>query len=250
MPLINDRYHLAESLFYKGQFEQAEDVLRAYLRDDCVDDGRSWELRGIVALAMGELNLAQTALETAAVLVPLSTRGQIALAACYVHSKYTAAARAILQHTATRRDIATDLLEPLASGLGAVGELELALAVCHRAVQEMPDTPAPLMGVVHYMRRLRRPAVQTLPYLESAHRMAPEDTDCRLQLAWALHESGRSADGARLLERLPLERFECIRCLTLMHTVFEAAGEFRQAELCGQRVEAVAERRRRARRES
>jgi tetratricopeptide (TPR) repeat protein len=205
--------------------------------------GRLWEQLGQLQLRRRQVDGALWSLEIANTLVPLSTRGQFALAASYVATGHIEPARAIYRHLAAAVRMETELLEELAAGLGRVGERELALAVCRDAAQRLPEAAGPQMAIAYYLRRLRRPAATVLPYLKRAFELDPTNVECRVSLAWTLHALGRSADGAELLDQVPLSQLECVRSLMLMRQVFEAACDEHCATACKFQLEALAQRR-------
>lgn len=204
------------------------------------DDGRTWELLGVVLFASNEPQRAQSALEVAAVLVPLSPRGQVVLGKCYEMSGFLESAAAIYRHVASLSNLDTQLLEPLASGLGACRELELALHICRQAAERMPDNPDPLVGIVHYMRRLGRPVENILPVMFRAHQLEPDCGEYRIALAWLLHEIGKSGEAASLLAGVSFDDFSCIHCLIRMQHIFEITGRPADAANCRQRLETLA----------
>jgi thioredoxin-like negative regulator of GroEL len=201
----------------------------------------------VLLLQRSHFDAAQWSLETASTLVPLSHAGQLALAECYVDSGFVETARSIYRYLAAAIRIDSELLEPLAEGLGRVGERDLALDVCREAAQRLPRAAGPLLGIAYYLRRLRRPAATVLPYLKRAFDLDPRNLDCRIALAWMLHATGRSADGADLLDELQVAQLECVRSLTMMHRVFEAAAEHNCASACKYRLDSLAAQRLRER---
>jgi thioredoxin-like negative regulator of GroEL len=233
---VRDAFELSAQ---RAQIDALIVDLRRQLKADA-DAGRLWERVGILELAREQQEAALWALEMASLLQPLSHRGQLALAECYVKAGFVESAKAIYQHLAAAIRLETDILEDLAAGLGRVGEPELALAVCREAADRMPNTAGPLLGIVHYLRRLRRPAATVLPYLKQAFELDPSDTECRISLAWILHTCGRSEDGANLLDTVPLAELECVRSLTVMRRVFEAVADEHCATVCKYRLEAIA----------
>ena len=236
---IDDTYERAVSLFNDNRLDDAVDLVTAEL-DQRPDDGRLWELLGTLAYAKEDFELALTAIERASLLIPLSPRAQLVLAKCYDRGGFRESAAAIYCHLATLPDLAVDLLATLAAGLGRCGECELALQVCRRAAESFPDRADPHLGIVHYMRRLRRPVKQILPSMFRAHHLEPDNVEYRVRLAWMLHESGCSAAGAYLLEGVDCEEFSCIRCLTLMQTIFDSVGDDANANACRQRLAILA----------
>ncbi len=209
--------------------------------------GQAWEQLGVLLLQRKHFDAAQWSLETASTLVPLSHASQLALAECYVDSGFVEAARAIYRYLAAAIRIDSELLQALADGLGRVGERDLALDVCREAAQRLPRSAGPLLGIAYYLRRLRRPAATVLPYLKRAFDLDPRNLECRIALAWMLHATGRSADGADLLDELQVAQLECVRSLTMMHRVFEAAAEYNFASACKCRLDSLAAQRLRER---
>ncbi len=222
--------------------DQAIHDLRKQLRGQETDSpatGRNWEQLGILLLARKHFDAALWSLETANTLTPLTARGQLALAECYIDAGHLEAARAIYRFLAAAIRLETELLQSLADGLGRVGERDLALDVCREAAQRLPRNAGPLLGIAYYLRRLRRPAATVLPYLKRAFELDPDNTECRIALAWILHATGRSADGADLLDGLPVAELECVRSLTMMQRVFEAAAHH-DATACRYRLDWLA----------
>jgi tetratricopeptide (TPR) repeat protein len=234
-----DLLRRAAELHNAGQTAEAIRELQQYL-DEVGEEGKTLEMLGTLLFADGDATGALSALEESSAMIPLSPRGQLVLAKCYDNARFPQAAAAIYLYLATLGNLDDELLEPLAAGLGKHCENQMALAVCRQAAQRMPDNPEPLMGIVHYMRRLRVPTERILPTLFRAHHLDPENKDCRITLAWLLHETGHSREGAHLLEQVDSERFTCIRCLTLMQHIFSAAGHDEQATDCGNRLKMLA----------
>ncbi len=225
-----------------GAIEQQVAELNGQLRLD-PDVGRVWESLGVLELARDRTEAALHCLETASLLVPLTYRGQLALAACYSTAGFPESARAIYRHLAAAIHIETELLTELAESLGRVGEHELALDVYRDAAQRMPGMAGPLLGIARHLRRLRRPAAAVLPYLIRAFELDPTSTECRISLAWMLHACGRSVDGAELIDSVAVSEVECVPSLTMMRHVFVAAEDEHCASVCKYRLEALAARR-------
>lgn len=230
----------ATELHQLGQTLQAIAILHEHLELN-PDAGEAWQHLGILASDHEDGQVAIGALERASCLIPLSITGQLVLARCYDRASFRESAKAIYLHLATLDLLEDQLLKPVAEGLGRHGEYQMALAICRQAAKRMPDNPEPLLGIVHYMRRLRIPPERILPTLFQAYRLAPEDRDCRITLAWLLHETGQSAAGARLLEQLDCDEFNCIRCLTLMQHIHETVGNVDHANDCRHRLKVLAD---------
>lgn len=239
-PSVVAVYQSAQLKFLAGDSAQAHCELRSAVEIN-EDSGELWELLGQVCYTKGRINEALDAFEHASLLIPLSARGQFILGRCYEYVGQDMTAIAIYQHLATIRSLESDLLEPLARALGRADQCEAALRVCRDAANRFPEAPEPLMGIVFFMRRLCRPVEQILPCLFRAHHLDPEDVDCRVTLAWLLHECGRSVEAAHYLSVIPLEEFRCGNCLTGMKAVFSAAGDQDNARRCADSIRARAE---------
>lgn len=243
--------HSTEPVLDRESLDRAIAELRVRTRnltsDESPDAGRLWEQLGTLLVQRRHFDAALWSLETASSIVPLTHAGQVALAECYVDAGYIEAARSIYRYLAAAIRIDTELLERLAAGLGRVGEKDLALDVCREAVQRLPRAAGPLLGIAYYLRRLRRPAASVLPYLKRAFDLDSRNLECRIALAWMLHATGRSADGADLLDGLQVRDLECVRSLTMMHRVFEAAADVDYASACKYRLDSLAEQRLRER---
>ena len=214
-------YASAEQLLLDGKLEKARNVLQDALTLD-ENAGQLWELLGAVHYTENRVQEATRALEQAVLMVPLSNCSQFLLAMCY--EKQGKEVGTILQHLASREDLDDTLLEPLARALGRAGDCEGAIRICSEAARRHPNAPEPLMGIVFYLRRLKRPADELLPILFRAHHLDPGDVDCRITLAWVLHECEQSTEAAYLLSFLPIEEFRCPNCLSSMQVIFRAAG--------------------------
>lgn len=228
-------YKQAVGTYTAGEIKLAIAELQESLARD-PENGAQWELLGTFAFASGDVELAQSAIERAGLWTPLGARSQLILATCYRRAGYARAALAIFRHVAALEELDLDLLEPLASGLGACGEHELALDVCRQAARRMPGNPDPLFGIVHYLRRLRRPLEIILPAMFRVHYLEPDNAEYRIVLAWMLHELDRSAEGASLLSKVPLAEFTCVSCLERMQRIFEHVGDIASEDLCRERV--------------
>ncbi len=222
-----------------AELDQQIAELKRQLQLDA-EAGRAWEQLGVLEFARDRREAALYSLEMASLLVPLTHRGQLALAACYATAGFPESARTIYRHLAAAIHLESDLLANLAAGLARVGEHELALAVCRDAAQRMPGVAAPLLGIARHLRRLRRPAATVLPYLTRAFELDPANTECRISLAWMLHACGRSVDGAELLDSVAVAEVECVPSLTRMRRVFVAAEDEYCASVCKYRLEALA----------
>ena len=235
-----DAYDAAQSLFENGSHDEAVSRLREELsRDDSA--GKLWELLGIIEFSRRKIPAALSALEHASLYyAPLSLQAQFVLAECYLERGFHGAASVIYAHLAKADDLRDDYLESLAWGFARVGAYENALAFYGRSVRKRPETQDTLKGIVFCLRKLRRPAQELVPHLAKRYAMDTTDHDARVQLAWALHECERSDGAATLLHETKIPELNCIRCLMLMQSVFEAAADADGELACRLRLEVLA----------
>lgn len=205
------------------QRERTAVHLQQLLQHDA-ENGRLWELVGVLAYESNDFQQSQAAIERASALIPLSARSQLVLARCYDRSGNRESAAAIYRHISSLGGLAVDLLEPLASGLGRHGELEMALNVCRQAASELAESTAPLMGMIYFMRRLRRPHELILAVALRAHNLDPHNFECRVTAAWLLHEASRSQEAAALLKAVDVSQCACDSCRLRMEGIFEQAS--------------------------
>jgi tetratricopeptide repeat protein len=95
------------------------------------EDGDLWQFLGQVRHRLGKLAGAQSALETASLLVPLEPPARRALADCYARTGHPSSAADLYRDARCP----TDLLPSVASGLGGLGEYGAALEVCRELIR-------------------------------------------------------------------------------------------------------------------
>lgn len=224
-------YASAEQHFLAGELDKAKQELQDALK---VDDnaGRLWELLGMVLYTQGDCQQAVNALEHGSLLVPLSNCSRFILALCYEKGGQEESSRTILQFLASVEDLEAHLLEPLARALGRCDDCKGALRVCTEASRRMPQAGEPLMGMVFYMQRLNRPGEEILPVLFRAHHLNPEDTDCRVALAWLLHELGRTTEAAYMVSQIPFQQMTCSSCLNRIRQILLEAEDHESLAKC------------------
>lgn len=238
MTTSSDALHRAKVLFDYGMLREALSLAEGGLRDQ-PDDGRLWEVVGLIQYVRGEFKTACRAIETASLLVPLSPRAECTLAETYLHDGQGELARLIYQHLGELPNVPVHLLSQIASGLGRLGEVHLALQVCRGAARRQPDCDAPLFAMAYYMGRLRYPLEVILPVLDRAISLAPERILYRVSKAMLLERNGQSAEAyaaVRTLDVGDLQALRCGRCLARLCNLYLEAGDDRGAEACREAI--------------
>ena len=149
-------------LYWSGSFDQALALFHPALRDN-PDDGRLWELCGLIHRSKNDCPPCLHALETEMLLVPLSFAAQCALADCYVHAERTELALDLYQHLLDQlTDLPTDLLKNVGVGFESLGELKSALRVSQEAAAREPDSAEHRYATAYFMGQLNYPSHERL----------------------------------------------------------------------------------------
>ncbi len=186
------------------------------------DDGRFIQWQGLVWHAQGAFSAACRALETAALLIPLSIGAQIAWADAHLAAGRRDDAQTILQFLAARiDDIASPHLPRLAAGLGRVGEYALALDVCREASLREPEDDEACFGMAFFMNKLGYPVECVLPLLRRALALEPERPAYRLSVGVVCARLGQSDEAYELLCGIDPRQVTCMSCLQIMSRLFD-----------------------------
>ena len=196
------------------------------------EDGRLLELQGRVWHCQSRWGSARRAFELAATLVPLSLAAQLAMADSYRRSDQREDALTILSYLASRDDLPAAVLPNVASGLGCIGENQMALEICREAARREPDEDEPLYGMAFYMNRLDYPVECMLPLLQKTVSLEPESQLYRLSLAAM---SGRAGDWDEAYEsacHVAPGAVHCGNCLQLLATIHDRMGDHERRDAC------------------
>lgn len=234
-------FRAAVTLYTEGLFDQALDLVQLQL-EDTPDNGRLWELRGLIHRELGDAAAATHALETASLLVPLQSVGRCALAECYAHAGHRELARDIYRMTLADTAMPMELLLRVARGLDEVGDPVMALRACRAASHGDPDSARPYYEMSYYLQRCG-----DSPHLvEAAARKAisldPERVQYRVGLASYLHQRGRPDDAYELLKHLDSSRLQeitCRCCLDRLLALFDTMQDQVRCRMCEQLLAAM-----------
>jgi tetratricopeptide (TPR) repeat protein len=241
MKTVEQYFDQTQQLLEAGDFERVLEIARAGLELDG-DDGALWEAQGIALSCLRRFNEATASLETASTMIPLSTFGQIALAACYVDSHHQESAQCIYEFLATESEIPTHLLADVACGLDQVGRVDLALEVCRAATHREPACDAAFFAMAHYMRKLDYPPLQVAAMIGQTFDLRPDCVIYRIDLA--LHWSGvgwmdEAYDLLTGVDACQLCQIHCPCRLRWMTTFFDSMSDAEYARACATRLRRV-----------
>lgn len=238
-----DIYSIAVDLYHVGRLDEALTTTETALAAS-PDDGRLWELKGLVHRSRSECGLARAALETATLFVPLQPTARCALADCYAHAGPVRLAYEMYRSLLEADDTPPDLLLPIASGLDRVGASRLALQVCREAARREPDCPRAWHDLASYLRECGFPPRLILAAARKAVDLAPEEGRYRLGLVALLHQFGNDSEAAAVASRLRSEQIAeacCRCCLARVAEICYAAGNLALAAACRRRIKELPE---------
>jgi Flp pilus assembly protein TadD len=228
MPSPNDLSRLCLSLIEEGRPAEADSLVSAALRSS-PDDGILWQLRGLLRRERGELSAARGDLECASALVPLNPAARCALADCYVADQKPGLAELLYQGLADDPTCPTELLPPVAAGLGTVGAFAAALATCRELARREPRRHQAHFGIAFYLRKLGHPVEEVLEPARRAFELAPGSSLYRVTLSALLEHLGRRDEARALMQDVDPGSIACSCCLRRVATLFRQAGDHRRA---------------------
>ena len=233
-PLTTKTLRRGASLFEAGCFDEALDLLHDRLEID-PDEGRLWELCGLVYRATNDCQACLDALERASLYVPLSFLAQCALAECYVNTGRHEWARDIYIYLVEQPDLSASLLKRLAAGFDWLGDFPMALRLSREVAKKLPDDAESRYAMAYFMGKLDYP----LPAIESEARhavaLAPGRVHYRIGLAGLLEQHGRIVEALEWITDLTVEQIQnlsCKNCLVRLARIFGAAGDGNRANVC------------------
>jgi len=254
------RVQIARLLYKSGDTERAIDAARALLNDSGIDEEtryRAWAVIGMSRAARGETELAERALEQAAVpgsriseahyrlaqiksnkgetgeairllreaiaIEPRTLRHYLALAGTYQRANDMPMSIGVYQAGLDAIPGSIPLLNDLALAQLATGDTGSALTTAQEALALAPDDPRVLstMGQVHLQQRDPRAAI---PYLERAVDRDPRSSLYRFHLGISYFQAGATARAKSELEEA-LARQSDAPWANEIHKVLRAIAE-------------------------
>ncbi|MBX3439697.1 MAG: hypothetical protein KF861_19565 [Planctomycetaceae bacterium] len=227
--------------YESGDLEAAIRLAKTYLRRH-KDDGRGWELLGLIQYARGRFAVSVSALERAALIVPLRPAARVCLGYGYAKIGRKALSRDVLASLIEDESLSSSLLLQVGVGLDAVDAPRLAMAACRRASASDPLAPQPYYDMGYYASRCGYPPRVTESLAKKALSLDPQNATYRMGLASLLMRLHRREDAyaqAQQLDEAQIESVTCRCCLERIAELFESVSDYRRALLCRQRLLAL-----------
>ncbi len=204
------------------------------------DDGRLYQVSGLLDHTAGRFDSSRRKLETALALAPLQPVSWFGLADSYLRTGLTEDARSIYQHIATLPDSPVDLLRLCASRLDGLGETARALEAARRAAEVQGDNAQVVYEFGYYLARAGHPPHLVISIMEQAVALAPQAAVYRVGLAKVLAGLGYTDDAlhcVRDLSARQLDQISCPCCLERLAKLFESGDDWIRAHACRVRIE-------------
>ncbi|ODU01647.1 MAG: hypothetical protein ABS79_01345 [Planctomycetes bacterium SCN 63-9] len=211
-------------LFRANRFEDAHETASLGL-ERFPEDGKLWQLRGMIRHRLRDFDAAGNDLETASLLVPLEPSARCALADCHVKAGEKTLARDLYVHLADDPKCPVELLPAVASGLGALSEYRPALETCRTLARRDPARHEAHFGMAYYLRRLGHPMDSILIHVSRAHELSPATPLYRITLASLLDHFGRRDEAQELLRDLDPKAINCACCLRRISSIFRGSEQ-------------------------
>ncbi|MBI1348469.1 hypothetical protein GC163_19520 [bacterium] len=230
----------AELCLAAGQFEAAALAAEQSLALD-PDDGRAWEVKGLVAAWKQDSATARHCLECAQMLVPLRPAAAIALADLYHEEDRQFAMRLYLQAVNhPRADHSLKLAA--AAGLDRLDWPHLAVRICRQIILQETEFAQGYFDLSYYLGRTGAPdhIVETLA--RRAIQLEPRRNQFRIGLAGFLVHRQRPSDAHALVMHLTnadLKEIRCQCCLQRLLQVYESVDDASRIAWCRDRLATI-----------
>jgi len=241
-PLPPDRrLQEARAAYEAGDLRHAIRIIQHRLSEN-PEEGRAWELCGLIHYAAGHFLESLAALEQATTRVPLRPSGRVCIAHAYARIGRSELARDLLVHLIKDNSVTPPLLLQVASGLNELNRPELAVAACREAIRRNSDFAQAYYEMGIYARRCRSSDEMVESLARKAIELAPEEAGYRIGLASLLQSQGRSRDAWKLVRYIAHDDLISLRCtcsLEQLASLFDAMQDSARAMLCRRRLEEI-----------
>lgn len=228
----------ARNAYDQGDIDRAMAITRTHLRRN-KEDGRGWELIGLIQYSRGRFAVSVSALERASLLVPLRPAAKVCLAHGYARIGRVELSRDLLVEQISDESLSIALLLQVATGLDSTDHPVLAMRACRKATERDPDHPQPYYDLGFYSARCGYPPHVTESLARRAIALDPKNVFYRVGLASFLMKQDRESEAYAIVRAFSVEQIErigCQCCLRRIIGLFEDASDYRRVILCRQRL--------------
>jgi len=235
---MDESFDRIRDAYEAGELETALALTKRHLARH-PDDGRVWELAGLMQYAAGEFAKSVAAIERASLHIPLRPAARVCLGHGYGKLGKNELSRDLLVNLIRDESLSVPLLLQVAAGLDAIGHPTIALQACRRAAERDPQQAQAYYDMGYYAARCGYRPQYTESLARKAIALDPENVCFRVGLAAHLIRQERTQDAYEIVRSLTNEQIEaitCSCCLKRIVAVYEAAGDYRRVVLCRQQL--------------
>ncbi|HCK51610.1 MAG TPA: hypothetical protein DIC23_00235 [Planctomycetaceae bacterium] len=236
--LTQRRHRDAFAAYSSGKLSDGMKLVQQCLETD-PDDGRAWELGGLIHYAEQRFQESVNSIEHASALVPLRAVGQACLGHAYAKTNRPRLALNLLSELIENESVSAGLMLQIATGLDAVGRPDLAIQACRRAVDQNPNLAQAHYDLGYYGGKVGVSFSQIESSIRRAINLAPHHSTYRVGLAGLLSENGQAEEAHGLVARLTnhdLTSLNCSCCLQRLVTLYRSAKDTRRVVVCQQQL--------------
>lgn len=217
-----------------GELDRAARIARCYLHSHR-EDGRAWELAGLIHFEEGRTPLAISALEKASLLIPLGLESRIRLAIAYGLIGKTDLATDLLALEISHEAISPQQLLAVAQALGRFEQPVLAMHACRTATQQDPEFARAYYDMGFYGSRCGVLPRHVESLIRKSIALDPRSARYRVGLATHLMQHKRIDEACAAIESLTLNQIDtitCQCCLARIATLYERLNDSERLERC------------------
>ncbi|MEW4486516.1 hypothetical protein AB1L42_00460 [Thalassoglobus sp. JC818] len=221
-----------------GEFENSLLLIKEFLRRK-KEDGRGWELLGLIQYSRGRIAVSVSAIERATLYVPLRSVTRVCLALGYARVGQEELGRDLLVDLVNEPVLTTELLLQVAAGLDSLGEPGFALQAARTATEKDPDHAQAFYDLGYYVGRCGYPSSVIEALARHAISLEPERACYRIGLAKLLVGQQREDAAYELVRDLSIEQIKqvnCHKCLQRIVELYQSVGDYRRVILCREKL--------------
>lgn len=215
--------------YRRGRLADAHAICRDRIARD-PDDGRAWELLGLVFHDSGQFVEAADALERASLLVPVRPEARIGLATCYGKLRRRRLATELFLELMLRGELSPPLMLQVAAGLDQVDEPRLSMEACRRVADADPGYAQVHYDMGYYAARSGYPRHITEALVCRAIDLEPGKMAFRVGLATLLIRWDRAAEAYEMIRGWTDEQWAEITCGCCLRRLAELCRAFGAAD--------------------
>ena len=238
----SELHQAARTAYQAGNLREGMEIVRRCLDAD-PDDGRAWELCGLIHYSGGHFSHSVYALESASALVPLRPAGRGCLGHAYAKVNRVGLACDLLTDLIDDDSISEPLLLQVAMGFDSIDRPDLAIRTCRRVIHRDGQFAQAHYDLGFYAGRVGLPRQQIELSIRKAVELSPNVSQYRVGLAGLLLEQQKTDEASDLVADLSdeeLASLDCSCCLQRLATLYRLAADERRVVVCQRRLTRLA----------